>query len=432
MLVRKPPQRHASWTFVFFNMRWGLGRPPPPPPETYAGLGGHFTAILVIVYSTYTVALVALHQGRLGQVKVAHAPRIWLCVLVFTLLAAALHHGATSNAFFDTFSDRKLDQFTLFYLAVRLMPIAGFGMLLVSEVCAALFASGGPNPGLSHMRHPSMVVHACSLIYYVNELFLSQEQLTDAFDRQIYPLRYVLWTISVSCMLVSMYFGADCALRLMGALPNQLNALHVDLTTGLLYCNGTFAAGFLAGLQYGKHWLQVNALLFCVSSYYFYAMMHCIDGMLARTQESAAASGAARAAWQFAVTRKAIWTVWHIFPIVWGSAACQAISTETEHMGYIFSDISAKFLLMFVYMACVNEQIVVSRQRVSPPQPAARDLASATSAGPPVIGQPVSSVLITSHSTTCPPIATGTAASADHQLRGEASPSASPDLLRRR
>ena len=37
--------------------------------------------------------------------------------------------------------------------------------------------------------------------------------------------------------------------------------------------------------------------------------------------------------WQFAVTRNAVFLVWHLFPIVWALAAADAISVEVEHMG---------------------------------------------------------------------------------------------------
>lgn len=42
-------------------------------------------------------------------------------------------------------------------------------------------------------------------------------------------------------------------------------------------------------------------------------------------------------AWQFAVTRNAVFVVWHLFPINWALAACQAITFEVEHIGYVVS-----------------------------------------------------------------------------------------------
>ena len=162
-------------------------------------------------------------------------------------------------------------------------------------------------------------------------------------------------------MLISIFYAMDCALRSMRAGQTALSAIHRHLTTGLLYCNGTFATGFLAGRKFGTDRLYCNALLFCASSYCFYGMMFCIDAMFMRTHESSIALGANRAAWQFVVTRNAVWLIWHLFPIVWACAACQSISPEVEHMGYIFSDMTAKFLLMFVYVASTDGQIIVQR-----------------------------------------------------------------------
>ena len=53
---------------------------------------------------------------------------------------------------------------------------------------------------------------------------------------------------------------------------------------------------------------------------------------LTLTQEFAKAHMPALS-WQFAVTRNAVFLVWHLFPIVWALAAADAISVEVEHMG---------------------------------------------------------------------------------------------------
>ena len=45
---------------------------------------------------------------------------------------------------------------------------------------------------------PVISVHATSLFYYLVELFLTTHTMIDAFGRPIYPLRYVMWTCSVS------------------------------------------------------------------------------------------------------------------------------------------------------------------------------------------------------------------------------------------
>merc|ERR1719199_1135643 len=84
-------------------------------------------------------------------------------------------------------------------------------------------------------------------------------------------------------------------------------------------------------------------------------MLACIDRMLFSTQEWAKALMPALS-WQFALTRNAVFLVWHLFPIVWGLAAADAISVEVEHMGYVASDMAAKFLLLFVYVASLDNR----------------------------------------------------------------------------
>ena len=49
------------------------------------------------------------------------------------------------------------------------MPIAGFGLLLVSELFTWLFASLGPARAFANLRHPVMSVHLITFLYYVFE-----------------------------------------------------------------------------------------------------------------------------------------------------------------------------------------------------------------------------------------------------------------------
>ena len=106
-----------------------------------------------------------------------------------------------------------LDGPAIAYMAARLLPIAGFGLLLVSELAVYLFSLAAPEVVFAYLRHPVMAVHAASLSYYVREFAVAQPAMTDAFGRQVYPLRYVLWCGSVSAMLVSVYYVVECTLR---------------------------------------------------------------------------------------------------------------------------------------------------------------------------------------------------------------------------
>ena len=49
------------------------------------------------------------------------------------------------------------------------LPIAGFGLLLMSEFVTWLFATLGPQRAFAPLRHPVMSVHAISFLYYVDE-----------------------------------------------------------------------------------------------------------------------------------------------------------------------------------------------------------------------------------------------------------------------
>ena len=76
-----------------------------------------------------------------------------------------------------------------------------------------LFSLAAPEVVFAYLRHPVMAVHAASLSYYVREFAVAQPAMTDAFGRQVYPLRYVLWCGSVSSMLISVYYVVECTLR---------------------------------------------------------------------------------------------------------------------------------------------------------------------------------------------------------------------------
>ena len=54
---------------------------------------------------------------------------------------------------------------------------------------------------------------------------------------------------------------------------------------------------------------------------------------------------------QFIVIRFAVIFVWHMFPLVWLLSALDYLSPFTEHIGYVLSDLCAKYLLLFVYVS---------------------------------------------------------------------------------
>ena len=204
----------------------------------------------------------------------------------------------------------------------------------------------------AYLRHPVMAVHAASLSYYVREFAVAQPAMTDAFGA-VYPLRYVLWCGSVSSMLISVYYVVECTLRTLRDPMRKLAGLHDELAGGLLAVNMTFTLGFFAGLRtpWGR---PLNAVCLVGSCYGFYAMLGAIDRMLAAIQATASANHMRAASRGNSRSPAAPSSSSGTFPAVWALAASDAISPEVEHVGYIFADLLAKFLLMFVYVASVN------------------------------------------------------------------------------
>jgi len=246
-----------------------------------------------------------------------------------------------------------LDTFQIMYLIARITQIAGFGLLFASELAVYVFSLGAPSTMYAYMRHPPMAVHACSFIYYVLEMCVNIHTMLDAFGRPVYPLRYILWTCSVSCMFISIYFVVDSTHRVANAVSLR-RVLHDDLAQGLLCTNGMFATGFLSAYPWGEDRRHINAFCFLVSCYCFYGALGHIDQMLKSNQTVARDCGAAGLAFQFSIVRKTFFCVWHLFPMVWALAACGSLSIQVEHIGYIVADVVNKFLLMFVYIVSVN------------------------------------------------------------------------------
>jgi len=330
--------------------RWlKFGAPPPPPPAPFFDL--HEVAGLGSMWIIYTLILLCFHSGKWGTLKPNHARLSWMAVPVmacaFLLVESRSNSGEHASAALGVMGPTEIA-----YLAAWVIPIAGFGLLLLSEVALYLFALAAPEVIFAYLRHPVMAVHASTLMYYIYELTSTTRSL-DAFGRPIYPLRYLLWACSVSAMLISVYYVVETTLRQLRDPHQRLAALHGDISSGLLYVDGTFTCGFLAGLR-GPWGRQFNALFFVASCYFFYAMHACLDRMLAAIQEAATHHHARGIAFQFKITRVACLVIWHVFPVVWALAACDSISTEAEHVGYIVGDLLAKFLLLFVYVASVN------------------------------------------------------------------------------
>ena len=161
------------------------------------------------------------------------------------------------------------------------LPVAGFGLLLCSEGVSWLFGMLGKQSAFASARHPVMSVHAVSFLYYVSEPGTESCVMFDAFGRPLHPLRYVLWTISVSSMCFSLYLVVEKLLAQSKELrPISTPRLRIMLIDALLGCYGTFVLGFLgSGIVLESTHLH-NYCLFCLSSCCFYLMLHRLTKML--------------------------------------------------------------------------------------------------------------------------------------------------------
>lgn len=246
------------------------------------------------------------------------------------------------------------------------IPVTAFSLLLSSEIVAYAFASVGPRRHFSFLRIPAMVVHTTTLLYYLWEPHTGAFALIDAFGRTLFPLRYVMWTISVTNMSLSVYFVVESILNkhVKGMplwRPEDADALHARLVSTMQACVMMFATGFLASVikldaaTAGALALLPNGLMAVLSCVFMYIMLFNLNDMLFRAQENALVkvSGVSH---QIFLVRMAIICVWHSFPLVWFAAAANFIDERLEHAAYVVSDLIAKYLLLFVYITTVSNE----------------------------------------------------------------------------
>ena len=126
-----------------------------------------------------------------------------------------------------------------------------------------------------------MSVHAVSFLYYVYEPGTESCVMFDAFGRPLHPLRYVLWTISVSSMCLSLYLVVEKLLNQTKE-PRPISSFKLRdmLIDALLGCYGTFVLGFLGSRIMLESTHIHNYCLFCLSSCCFYLMLHRLYTML--------------------------------------------------------------------------------------------------------------------------------------------------------
>jgi hypothetical protein len=80
------------------------------------------------------------------------------------------------------------------------VPVTAFSLLTIAELTVFLFNAIGPTAVYAYLRVPAMSVHGTTLLYYLweNSMEAGTGLREDVFGRPLYPLRYVMWTLSVS------------------------------------------------------------------------------------------------------------------------------------------------------------------------------------------------------------------------------------------
>ena len=244
------------------------------------------TSAATIVSLIYLLWFGVLVSGRLKVTrrKAAFTP---IAALVFMLARLAIAGTIWPMATFEILHSS--------------VPVTAFVLLLVSETVGLLFSAVGPSSAFAYLRVPSMTVHFTTLLYYLWEPDRIGA-LTDAFGHPLSPLRYVMWTTSVSLMIFSIYYLVEAVLShpVTGGLPwrpSDARELHRQLIQTLLAALGTFWFGFFGSFDWRHQFtyalgeppapvvaLIPNVVNFSLSTASFYIMLCNLNQMLVRAQ----------------------------------------------------------------------------------------------------------------------------------------------------
>jgi hypothetical protein len=136
---------------------------------------------------------------------------------------------------------------------------------------------------------------------------------------------------------------------------DEVASLQQEVQHGVAAVFACMVGGVVASWPWhppGTAFPLVNVLGLLGSWTAFYWLLHSVTSMVKRIE--ALAAGLSRChglSRQYRIVRYVIVSTWHLFGIIWTVAACQLISPEAEQVAYIFSDLVAKYVLMFVYVA---------------------------------------------------------------------------------
>ena len=110
-------------------------------------------AFVSTVWLIYTTALVRFALGRWGTMQPEHARYVWVIAPMVFLAQMTMDLRDVDTGTSDPVGallghgTAPLDGPAIAYMAARLLPIAGFGLLLVSELAVYLFSLAAPELG---------------------------------------------------------------------------------------------------------------------------------------------------------------------------------------------------------------------------------------------------------------------------------------------
>ena len=141
----------------------GRRRPPAAPSVPFMNPPPPFPLLLILVYAVWLSYLV-LAKRRILMREPHRLDQLWKCwpMTLFAYLTSQYDLQPMAMGGPRDLSDS-------YRSLVFAMPIAGFGLLLVSELFTWLFASLGPARAFANLRHPVMSVHLITFLYYVFE-----------------------------------------------------------------------------------------------------------------------------------------------------------------------------------------------------------------------------------------------------------------------
>uniref|UniRef100_A0A7S3B639 Uncharacterized protein n=1 Tax=Haptolina ericina TaxID=156174 RepID=A0A7S3B639_9EUKA len=240
------------------------------------------------------------------------------------------------------------------YPFMTLLAVVSFALLCASEVATYLFNLIGPPAAFTFLRLPVLAVHLSTLLFYVFSAYDPACLGRDTFGRPLHPLRYVMWTTSVSCSVISVFFVAEDLTRKSRHQTRwNSTALHRECILAIMAVVLMFVTGYLATLRFATG-LWANVVNYGASTVFMYLALGKLTHMLHLCATNPLVVQQQGGGIQFRLITYAIVVTWHAFPAVWVLGASNIVTPEIEHCGYVICDLLAKYVLLYVYSATVS------------------------------------------------------------------------------